>query len=84
MDETPEDASQKKRVVNTQLENVVQLLVACCKQLVQLLSLNGRPWEAIEDESIAAGEGVKMLLYEPDNQVVGHEFTTIHHSFHLS
>jgi hypothetical protein len=52
MDETASNAGDEERVVDLELDCVLQGLLGGFKHAVELLSLDNRSWEAVEDEAV--------------------------------
>lgn len=54
MDETTGDAGDEELVVNEELDNRVELLIAICKHAIELLGLRDGTGETIKNEPVVS------------------------------
>ena len=63
MDKASRDARQKQVVVDFQFHNVVQLLFAFLKHLIQLFCLRNSSRESLKDKATRGGELISKFVY---------------------
>lgn len=51
MNETPGNASDEERIINLELNGVVELLTTGCQHGIEAVGLRNGSWESIKDEA---------------------------------
>ena len=80
MDATTLDSISEHVLVNSKLENTVDVHLLAGEHLVEFLSLCHSPGEAIKKDASLAFGIAEVVLNETDDEVVGDEVTTLHDS----
>ncbi|GMT32250.1 hypothetical protein PFISCL1PPCAC_23547, partial [Pristionchus fissidentatus] len=78
MEESSSNSPNEKLVVNLELDHRVKRRLSLVEKSVQLLSLDGRPGESIEDESLCTSRLVKICLDHLTYDLISDELSLAH------